>query len=126
MDLADLKKKNRFHADWNHWGKICKGNKLSSFKFFPLISLLVLLPSFVASAKPAWLNFDQHRGTTYSYYNGSKKRQNWWSRFTISIANNNYNTKGHRVLKTKNQNKNWLATWYHSRSALVKCAILKN
>ena len=46
------------------------------FNFFDLISLLVLLASVLASAKPAWLNFGQHRGPTYSYNNGSKKRQN--------------------------------------------------
>mgnify|MGYP001793313129 CR=1 FL=1 len=37
-------------------------------------TLLVLLASVVASAKPAWPNCCQHRGTTYSYNNGSKKR----------------------------------------------------
>ena len=72
------------------------------------ISLLVLLASALASVKPAWLNFDQHRGPTYSYNNGSEKRRNWWARFTISIANNNHNTKGHHVIKTKDRNKNWL------------------
>ena len=65
---------------------ICNGElALYTFKFFPLISLLFWLVSALASAKPAWLNFGQHRGTTYSYNNGSKKRQNWWARFTISI-----------------------------------------
>ena len=67
--------------------------------------LLVLLASVLASAKPAWLNFGQHRGPTYSYNDdGSKKRQNWWVHFTISIANNNHNTKGHRVINTKDLN----------------------
>ena len=40
------------------------------------ISLLVLLASVLAKAKPAWLNFGQHRGPTYSYNNGSEKKRN--------------------------------------------------
>ena len=58
------------------------------------------------------LNFGQHRRPTYSNNNGSKMRQNWWARFTISSANDNHNTKGHCVIKTKDLNKNWLATWH--------------
>ena len=65
-----------------------------------LISLLDWLASALASVKPAWLNFGQHRGPTYSYNNGSEKRRNWWAQFAISIANNNCNTKSHRVIKT--------------------------
>ena len=86
-----------------------------------LFTLLVLLASVLASAKPAWLNFGQHRGPTYSYNDGSKKRQNWWARFTISIANNKHNTKGHRVIKTKDLNKKWLAAWqlFHTSSKPV-------
>ena len=73
------------------------------------------MASVLASAQPAWLNFGQHRRPTYSYNNGSRKRESWWTRFTISIANNKHNTKGHRVIKTKDLNKNWLATWqYHN------------
>ena len=75
------------------------------------------MASVLASAKPVWLNFGQHRGPTYSYNNGSKKRQNWWARFTISIANNKHNTKGHRVIKIKDLNKNWLATWHNNVNA---------
>ena len=74
-------------------------------------TLLVLLDSLLASAKPAWLNFGQHRGPIYSYNSGSKKRQNWCARFTLSIADNKHNTKGYRAIKTKDLNKNWLATW---------------
>ena len=77
----------------------------STFNFFNLISLLVLLASILASAKPAWLNFGQHRGTTYFYNDSSKKKQNWWKRFTISIASNNHNTEGHGVIKTKDLSK---------------------
>ena len=42
---------------------------------FNLISLLVLLASVLASAKPVWLNFYQPRGPTYSYNNGSKEEK---------------------------------------------------
>ena len=91
----------------------------SIFNFFNLIPLLVLLASVLASTKPAWLNFGQHRGPTYSYNEGSKKRQKSWASFTISIANNKHNTKGHHVIKTKDLNKNWLAKWQNTRSQFL-------
>ena len=71
------------------WGTSCNGELALHFQF----PLFTLLPDLLASI----LNFGQHRGPTYSYNNGSKKRANWWARFTISIANNKHNTKGHRV-----------------------------
>ena len=89
-----------------------------------LFTLLILLASVLASAKPARLNFGQHRGPTYSYNDGSKKRQNWWARFTISVANNKHNTKGHRVIKTKYLNNNWLATYTWHFEAYTFRAIL--
>ena len=46
----------------------------STFNFFNIISLLVLLASVLALAKPAGLNFGQYRGPTYSYNSGSKRR----------------------------------------------------
>ena len=95
------------HLKWHY----CHGELALHFQLL-LFTLLVLLASVLASVKSAWLNFGQHRGPTYSYNNGSKNRENWWARFTISIANK-HNTKGHRVIKTKALNKNWLATWHY-------------
>ena len=90
----------------------------STFKIHFFHFLLALLASALASAKPSWLNFGQHRGPTYSYNNGNKKWQNGWGRFTILIANNNHNTKGHRVVNTKDLNNILLATWQNSKCKL--------
>ena len=76
--------------------------QLLQFNFF--VGFVDLCPGLGKAGAANY--FGQHRGPTYFYNNGSKKRQNWWARFTISIANSNHNTKGHRVIKTKDLNKN--------------------
>ena len=56
---------------WYTLRSSCNGELALHFRLL-LFTLLVLLASFLASAKPAWLNFGQHRGPTYFYNNGSK------------------------------------------------------
>ena len=66
--------------------------------FFPSILFVALLASALASTKPSWLSLSQCRGPTCSCKSLNKKRQNRWTHFAISIANNNRNTKCNRVI----------------------------
>ena len=90
--------------------KFCNRGTSSTFNFFHLISLLVLLASVLASTKPVWLNFSQHRGPTYSYNDGNKNwkisKTNWrvlqYQLQTITT------TQGVTAWPKQKKNKTWL------------------
>mgnify|MGYP001792994743 CR=1 FL=1 len=96
---------------------LCNGELALHFQLL-LFTLLILLVSVLASAKPAWLNFSQHRGPTNSYNNGSEKRQTDGRVLPYQLQTINTTQKGHRVSNTKDLNKNWLATWQLSTNTV--------